>query len=312
MSLPSEAPKVAVLVPCFNEEVAIASVVRDFRAALPAATVYVFDNNSRDATVQAARAAGAEIRHVAQQGKGHVVRRMFADVEADIYLLVDGDGTYDATAAPSLVARLFEGHLDMVVAGRAESPADAYRSGHRLGNRLFTAFVSWLFGRGCNDIFSGYRAFSRRFVKSFPALATGFEIETELTVHALELRMPIDELPTAYKARLEGSESKLRTWRDGVRIFRSIVRLFRRERPFAFFGWLGVILAAVAVGIAIPLFFTYLETGLVPRLPTAVLASGIMLLAALSAVCGIILDTVTLGRQEMKRLAYLNIDARAR
>jgi glycosyltransferase involved in cell wall biosynthesis len=302
--------RIAVLVPCYNEELTIASVVRSFREALPEAAVYVFDNNSRDATVRIARDAGAEVRHVAPQGKGHVVRRMFADVEADVYVLVDGDDTYDAASAPALVARLLEGHLDMVVAGRAGAETEAYRLGHRLGNRAFTGFVAWLFGRGFSDIFSGYRAFSRRFVKSFPALATGFEIETELTVHALELRMPVDEMPTPYRARPMGSESKLRTYRDGYRILRAIVRLFRRERPYAFFGWLSVSLAAVSVGLAIPLLFTYLETGLVPRVPTAILASGIMLVAVLAAVCGIILDTVTLGRQEMKRLAYLNIDAR--
>jgi len=302
--------RIAVLVPCYNEEPTIASVVRGFRDAIPEAAVYVFDNNSRDATVRVARDAGAEVRHVAAQGKGHVVRRMFADVEADVYVLVDGDDTYDAASAPGLVSRLLEGHLDMVVAGRTGAEADAYRRGHRLGNRAFTAFVAWLFGRGFSDLFSGYRAFSRRFVKSFPALATGFEIETELTVHALELRMPVDEMPTPYRARPEGSESKLRTYRDGYRILRTIVRLFQRGRPFAFFGWLSVVLAAASVGLAVPLFFTYLETGLVPRLPTAILASAIMLVAVLSMVCGIILDTVTLGRQEMKRLAYLNIDSR--
>src|SRR5688500_2458373 len=302
--------RIAVLVPCYNEEPTIASVVRGFRDAIPEAAVYVFDNNSRDATVRVARDAGAEVRHVAAQGKGHVVRRMFADVEADVYVLVDGDDTYDAASAPGLVSRLLEGHLDMVVAGRTGAEADAYRRGHRLGNRAFTAFVAWLFGRGFSDLFSGYRAFSRRFVKSFPALATGFEIETELTVHALELRMPVDEMPTPYRARPEGSESKLRTYRDGYRILRTIVRLFQRGRPFAFFGWLSVVLAAASLGLAVPLFFTYLETGLVPRLPTAILASAIMLVAVLSMVCGIILDTVTLGRQEMKRLAYLNIDSR--
>jgi glycosyltransferase involved in cell wall biosynthesis len=306
----SSPPRIAVLVPCFNEEVAIGSVVRAFRAALPGAAVIVFDNNSRDATVRVARDAGAEVRHVAAQGKGHVVRRMFADVDADVYVLVDGDDTYDAASAPALIARLLEGHLDMVVAGRTGAEAEAYRRGHRLGNRALTGFVAWLFGRGFSDILSGYRVFSRRFVKSFPALATGFEIETELTVHALELRMPVEEMATPYRARPEGSESKLRTYRDGYRILRTIVRLFQRERPFAFFGWLSALLAAAAVGLAIPLLFTYLETGLVPRVPTAILASAIMLAAVLAAVCGIILDTVTLGRQEMKRLAYLNIDPR--
>ena len=298
-------PFIAVLIPCFNEEIAIPSVVRGFREALPGAAIYVFDNNSRDGTVKAARAAGAEVRHVPLQGKGNVVRRMFADVEADVYVLVDGDGTYHAPSAPAMVARLLEGHLDMVVGGRAENGAAAYRAGHRFGNRLFTAFVAWLFGRGFTDILSGYRVFSRRFVKSFPALAQGFEIETELTVHALELRMPVDEISTPYNERPAGSESKLRTWRDGYRILNTILSLFQRERPLAFFGGLSLALAAVSVALAAPLIATYLETGLVPRFPTAILASGIMVLAALAAVCGFILDTVTLGRQEMKRLIYL-------
>jgi len=302
--------RIAVLVPCRNEEPTVAAVVRGFRAALPTATVYVFDNNSTDATARAARDSGAEVRHVAQQGKGHVVRRMFADVDADVYVLVDGDDTYDAASAGAMVERLVDGRLDMVVGGRAESPVDAYRVGHRLGNRLFTAFVAWLFGRGFTDIFSGYRVLSRRCVKSFPALATGFEIETELTVHALELRMPVEEIQTPYRARREGSESKLHTFRDGYSILSAILRLYQRERPFAFFGFASAILAAISLGLALPLFQTYLETGLVPRFPTAILASAIMLLAALSFACGVILDTVTLGRQEAKRLAYLNVDSR--
>jgi hypothetical protein len=301
---------VAVLVPCYNEAPTIAKVVRDFREAIPGAVVYVFDNNSRDRTVEAALSAGALVRHVPQQGKGQVVRRMFADVEADIYLLVDGDDTYAAGHAPALIARLVQGCLDMVVATRVDDSPQAYRRGHVLGNRLFTGFVAWLFGRAFTDIFSGYRVFSRRFVKSFPALATGFEIETELTVHALELRMPVDEIPTPYGARPEGSASKLRTYHDGARILRTIVRLFQRERPFQFFGAASIGLAAAALVLAFPLLLTYLETGLVPRVPTAILASGMMLLAALSATCGFILDTVTLARHEMKRLAYLNTPCR--
>lgn len=299
--------KVAVLVPCFNEEAAIATVVHGFRAALPEAAIYVFDNNSRDATVRAACEAGAEVRHVSRPGKGHVVRRMFADIEADAFILVDGDGTYDPAVAPAMLARLVAGHLDMVIGARASNEPAAFRRGHRLGNRAFAVFLGWLFGSELDDVLSGYRVFSRRFVKSFPALATGFEIETELTVHALELRMPVEEIPTAYKARPDGSQSKLRTYRDGLRILRSIARLYRRERPLAFFGWASVLLAATSVAMAIPLLFTYLGTGLVPRIPTAVLASAIMLVAALCAVCGVVLDTVTLGRQEMKRLAYLNV-----
>ena len=304
--------RIAVLVPCRNEEPTVASVVRSFREALPEAIVYVFDNASTDGTARAARDSGAQVRHVAQPGKGHVVRRMFADVEADVYVLVDGDDTYDAASAGAMVERLVDGRLDMVVGGRAESPAGAYRVGHRLGNRLFTAFVAWLFGRGFTDVFSGYRVLSRRCVKSFPALATGFEIETELTVHALELQMPVDEIQAPYRARPQGSASKLHTFRDGYRILRTIVRLYQRERPFAFFAAGSAILAAISVALALPLFETYLETGLVPRFPTAILASAIMVLAALSFACGVILDTVTLGRQEAKRLAYLGVESRGR
>jgi len=305
------APTIAVLIPCLNEEAAIGTVVADFRRALPSAAIWVFDNRSSDSTATVARAAGAEVRHVAQRGKGNVVRRMFADVEADVYVLVDGDSTYDASAAPNLIRCLTEGGLDMVVASRKHDEAAAYRLGHRAGNRIFNEFVGWLFGRGFSDVFSGYRAFSRRFVKSFPALATGFEIETELTIHALELRMPVEEIEAHYKARPDGSESKLRTYRDGLRILWTIVRLFQRERPFQFFGSASLMLAAIAVGIAIPLFVTYVETGLVPRFPTAILASGMMLLSALSAVCGIILDTVSLSRLETRRLAYLNVARRS-
>jgi glycosyltransferase involved in cell wall biosynthesis len=301
---------IAILIPCFNEAPTIAAVVADFQHAVPGAAVHVFDNNSRDGTADVALAAGAFVRHVAQQGKGQVVRRLFADVEADVYVLVDGDATYSAASAVEMIARLTRNQLDMVVGSRVDAQRAAYRTGHRLGNRLFTGFVAWLFGRAFTDIFSGYRVFSRRFVKSFPALATGFEIETELTVHALELRMPVDEVPTPYGARPEGSASKLHTYRDGARILATIVRLFQRERPFQFFGALSLALAAAAVGIALPLLQTYLETGLVPRFPTAILASGMMLLAALSGACGFILDTVTLARQEMKRLAYLNTHCR--
>lgn len=299
--------RIAVLIPCYNEEVAIASVVRDFRAALPSAAIHVFDNNSSDRTVEVARAAGATVSRVQQQGKGNVVRRMFADVEADAYVLVDGDDTYHAKSAPAMVARLVEDNLDMVVGGRISDETAAYRSGHRFGNRLFTGFVGWLFGRGFTDILSGYRVFSRRFVKSFPALAAGFEIETELTVHALELRMATAEVLTPYKSRPEGSSSKLNTYHDGLRILRTILALFQRERPLAFFGGISAVLGVLAIALAVPLFVTYVETGLVPRFPTAILASGIMLVAALSAVCGFILHTVTHGRHEMKRLTYLGI-----
>lgn len=301
------APAIAVMVPCLDEEATVAAVVRGFREALPEAVIHVFDNGSTDGTARFAEAAGAQVHRVDKRGKGNVVRRMFADVEADVYVLVDGDATYDAASAPALVERLVRGNLDMVVGARLSQDTAAYRAGHRLGNRLFSRAIAWLFGPGFRDVFSGYRVFSRRFVKSFPALAEGFEIETELTVHALELRMPVEEIDTPYAARPDGSESKLRTYRDGGRILWAILKLFQRERPFAFFGSLSVLLAAAAVALAVPLFITYAETGLVPRFPTAILASGIMLLAALSATCGFILHTVTLGRQEKKRLAYLAV-----
>lgn len=299
--------RVAVLVPCYNEAVTVATVINDFRAALPDATVHVYDNNSTDGTAAIARAAGATVRHVARQGKGNVVRRMFADIEADVYVMVDGDATYHAPSAPELIACLRADNLDMVVGCRESDEAAAYRAGHRLGNRLLTGCVTQIFGRAFTDILSGYRVFSRRFVKSFPALAEGFETETELTVHALQLRMPIAEVKTPYGARPEGSESKLSTYRDGFRILGTIARLFRSERPLVFFGVIGLLFALLAMVLAWPLLLTYLQTGLVPRLPTAVLATGLMLAAALSWVCGLVLDTVTRARQEVKRMAYLAV-----
>ncbi|WP_299622791.1 glycosyltransferase family 2 protein [Pelagibius sp.] len=306
---PADGPSVAVLLPCYNEEAAIGQVVRDFRAALPAARIFVYDNASSDRTAAVAREAGATVVCEALRGKGNVVRRMFADVEADIYVLADGDDTYDAAAAPRLIALLCQQQLDMVNGARQDSGTEAYRAGHRFGNRLFTGLVSHLFGKRFGDILSGYRVFSRRFVKSFPALAKGFEIETELTVHALELRMPVAEEPTAYKERPAGSESKLSTFRDGFRILRTIVRLAKDERPLAFFSAGAAVLAVSAIGLAIPLFVTYFETGLVPRLPTAVLVCALMLLASLGVACGLILDSVSLGRREMKRLHYLTLPA---
>lgn len=297
---------VAVLIPCYNEETAIGKTVADFRAALPDAVVYVYDNNSTDGTVKAARAAGAVVRNEAHQGKGNVVRRMFADVDADIYVLVDGDATYDAPSAPAMVSDLIENHRDMVVAARVDREDAAYRPGHRTGNWLLTSFVATVFGKTFTDILSGYRVFSRRFVKSFPVLSGGFEIETELTVHSLELDLPVGEIKTPYFARLDGSESKLNTWRDGFRILWTIFRLYRSERPLNFFSTIGVCLVIIAVGIAIPIFVTYFETGAVPRLPTAVLSTGLMVVAMLSFVAGLILDTVTRGRREIKLLAYLN------
>lgn len=301
-----QALRVAVLVPCYNEAAAVAKVVADFRAALPDATVYVFDNNSTDDTAAVARAAGAVVRKETHQGKGFVVRRMFSDVEADIYVLVDGDATYDAPSAPKMIDLLLRDHLDMVVGQRVDQEVAAYRAGHRTGNWLLTTFVATVFGPTFNDMLSGYRVFSRRFVKSFPMLSGGFEIETELTVHALELGLAAAEVPTPYYARPEGSTSKLNTWRDGFRILWTIVQLYRSERPFAFFGAAGAVLALISVALAIPIVITFLETHLVPRLPTAILAMGLMLLAFLSIAVGLVLDTVSRGRREMKLLAYLN------
>ena len=298
--------KVAVLVPCYNEAVAIAEVVTGFREALSTATIFVFDNNSTDNTVQAARDAGAEVFEEKHQGKGFVVRRMFTDIEADIYVLVDGDATYDAPSAPAMIERLLADRLDMVVANRVDQEIAAYRAGHRTGNMLLTGFVAWVFGPAFNDMLSGYRVFSRRFVKSFPVLSGGFEIETELTIHALELGLPAAEVDTPYYARPTGSASKLNTWRDGFRILRTILALYRAERPLAFFSIIGGVLALVAVALAIPIFVTYVEIGLVPRLPTAVLSMGLMMLASLSGAVGLVLDTVTRGRREMKLLAYLS------
>jgi glycosyltransferase involved in cell wall biosynthesis len=301
--------RIAVLLPCYNEEAAIAQTIAGFRAALPDAAIYVYDNNSTDRTREVAAAAGAIVRSERMQGKGHVVRRMFADVEADVYVMADGDATYDAAAAPTLVARLLDERLDMVVGARKSEVEEAYRPGHRLGNRLFTGLLARLFGRTFSDIFSGYRVFSRRFVKSFPALSAGFETETEISVHALELAMPVAEVETAYGARPEGSVSKLSTWRDGWRITRTIVHLFRLERPILFYGSIAALLALAAILLSIPLAVTYAKTGLVPRLPTAVLVTGMMLLAALSFAAGLILDTVVRGRREMRRLHYLALPA---
>ncbi len=299
---------VAVLIPCYNEGKTIRQVVREFRRAIPTATVYVYDNNSQDDTSAEARSAGAEVRCEGLQGKGHVVRRMFSDVEADVYVLCDGDDTYEAAAAGRLVEFLRSQHLDMVVGRRqAPDPGAAYRRGHRLGNRLLTGMLGLIFGHRFTDVLSGYRAFSRRFVKSFPALSTGFDIEVELTIHALELGLPTAEIETRYGERPAGSESKLHTYSDGARILLRIINLFRMEKPLAFFSILAGLLAVAALGLAYPLLITYLETGLVPRLPTAILSASLMILAFLSQVCGLILDTVTRGRREMRRLHYLSI-----
>jgi glycosyltransferase involved in cell wall biosynthesis len=298
--------RIAVLVPCFNEEAAVATVVADFRKVLPAAEMFVYDNNSSDRTIAVARDAGAQVRSERRQGKGHVVRRMFADIDADIYVLVDGDATYDAASAPRMIEALLTDHLDMVVGLRVDQAEAAYRPGHRAGNWMLTGFLSSVFGQDFKDILSGYRVFSRRFVKSFPVLSDGFEIETEFSVHALELALPVAEIETPYFARPEGSFSKLNTWRDGFRILGTILKLYRSEKPLRFFTAIGFSLTLVSIGLAIPVIVTYLEQGVVPRLPTAVLSMGLMILAVLSVSSGLVLDTVTRGRREIKLLAYLS------
>jgi glycosyltransferase involved in cell wall biosynthesis len=299
-------PRVAVLVPCFNEEAAVAAVVADFRNSLPSADIYVYDNNSSDRTKAVAAEAGAQVRSERRQGKGHVVRRMFADIDADIYVLVDGDATYDAASAPRMIETLKADHLDMVVGLRIDQAEAAWRRGHRTGNWMLTRFLSSVFGQEFKDILSGYRVFSRRFVKTFPVLSDGFEIETELSVHALELALPVAEIETPYYARPEGSFSKLNTWRDGFRILGTILKLYRSEKPLRFFSAIGIALALIAVGLAVPLIVTYIEHGNVPRFPTAILSTGLMIVAVLAVSSGLVLDTVTRGRREMKLLAYLS------
>ncbi len=299
-------PTIAVLVPCYNEEVTIRTVVADFRRVLPEATIYVYDNNSTDRTSEMARAAGAVVRSEVLQGKGNVVRRMFADIEAEVYLLVDGDATYDAASAPAMIRRLVDDRLDMVNGARVTEVRAAYRPGHRFGNRLLTGLVAWTFGNGLTDMLSGYRVFSRRYVKSFPSLAVGFEIETELTIHALHLRMPIAEIATPYRERPSGSTSKLSTYRDGLRILWKILVFIKEERPMAFFSLIGLGFCLLAVVLMVPILREFLATGMVPRLPTAVLSMGLMTIGFISFACGLILDTVSRGRSEMKRMRYLS------
>lgn len=303
----SHPAQIAVLIPCYNEAAAIGAVVHDFKAALPGAAVYVYDNNSRDDTVARAREAGAIVRHETRQGKGNVVRRMFADIEADVYVLVDGDDTYDASAAPVLVRRLIEDGYDIVSGRRVATGQAAYRAGHVLGNRLLTGLTALMFRVELLDMLSGYRIMSRRFVKSFPFTAEGFGIETELTVHAVRMLVPMIEIDTRYKERPVGSVSKLNTWRDGFRILFTIASLVREERPLVFFSGLFALLALVSLVIGTPVILDYFRTGLVPRLPTALLSTGLMVLAFLALASGLILDTVTRGRWEVKRTAYLAI-----
>jgi len=303
-------PSIAVLIPCLNEAAAIGKVIADFKAHLPTAWIFVYDNGSTDDTVKIARAAGAVVRIEPIRGKGNVVRRMFADVEADVFVLVDGDDTYDAAAAPELVELLLKNTLDMVNGTRQSTIEAAYRRGHVLGNRLLTGLVAAFFGNRISDLLSGYRVFSRRFVKSFPALTTGFEIETELSVHALQLRMPIGEVNTDYRERPAGSASKLSTYKDGFRILRTIAVLVKEEKPLAFFSVVSLVLVVIALALGVPVVVEFTHTGLVPRFPTALLASAIVILSFLSFACGLILDTVSRGRAETRRLAYLSFPVR--
>lgn len=298
---------VAVIIPCYNEAAAIGKVVQDFRAALPDAAIYVYDNRSDDETIARAEQAGAIVRRENLRGKGNVVRRIFADVDADIYVLVDGDDTYDAAAAPKLIEVLRDGPYDMVTGSRVSEEQKAYRPGHRFGNLMLSKIVFTVFGDRMTDLLSGYRVLTRRFVKSFPAFSAGFEIETELTVHALDLRMPIEEVQTAYRGRPEGSTSKLNTFADGFRILFTILILVKEERPLQFFASIFLVLFLLSLGLATPVVIEYMETGLVPRFPTAILSTGTMLLAFLSLACGLILDTVTRSRREMRRMHYLGI-----
>jgi glycosyltransferase involved in cell wall biosynthesis len=301
------APKIAVLIPCFNEAVAIGKVIADFKSVLPEASIYVYDNNSTDETKGVARSAGAIVRKEPRQGKGNVVRRMFADVEAEIYVLVDGDDTYDAARSRDLINCLIQERLDFLNAARKSTAKEAYRAGHRFGNWLLTGLVRAFFGRQFDDMLSGYKILSRRFVKSFPAMSSGFETETELAVHALELRMPCAEIATSYKERPPGSVSKLRTYSDGMQIMMLIARLVKDERPLLFFGLLGLTLIVLGIIVSVPLLITYLETGLVPRFPTAILSVGLVLVGVLSNFAGLILDMTTKTRREMKRLIYLSL-----
>ena len=305
---PAEA-RIAVTLPCYNEAATIAAVINDFRAALPGAAIYVFDNNSSDGTAQIAREAGAIVRTETRQGKGHVVRRIFADIEADIYVMADGDGTYDASLAPTLIELMKKNHVDMVVGTRANVTVDAGRGGHAFGNRIFNSLFNRMFGRQFSDIFSGYRVFSRRFVKSVPAVSAGFEIETEMSVHSCQIGIPTLERPTPYGVRPDDSASKLRTFRDGFRILGMFMMLAKETRPAAFFGAIGLALTLAALCLSAPIALTYLDTGLVPRFPTVILSMGLVIIATVTAVCGLILDSLARARVEAKRSVFLSYPA---
>ncbi len=309
LELRTTGPRIAVLLPCYNEEAAIGGTVAAFKASLPQADIYVYDNNSRDRTIEVAVAAGAIVRQEPYQGKGNVVRRMFADIDADIYVMADGDMTYDPTAAPALIERLMAGQLDMVVGARVETAQAAYRPGHRFGNRLFNGITKTLFDSHFTDIFSGYRVFSRRFVKSFPASSAGFEIESELTVHALDLKLRTAEVPLPYGKRPENSVSKLNTYRDGARILWMLLGMYRMVSPLRFYGAIALVFALVSLGLGLPVLQTWLATGLVPRFPTAIAAAAIAQLSALMLVCGLVVDAVSDSRREIKRLRYLDLAA---
>ncbi|WP_158783504.1 glycosyltransferase family 2 protein [Pantoea sp. BAV 3049] len=299
--------KIALVVPCYNEEMSIATVISQFRESIPEADIYVFDNNSKDKTALIAKEHNVHVHTVSLKGKGNVVRRMFSDVEADVYIMVDGDATYDASAAKKMVDKLIDDKLDMVVGCRQENGDEGtYRQGHRFGNKMLTGTVTTIFKGEFSDMLSGYRVFSRRYVKSFPCLSRGFEIETELTIHALELRMRYGEVQTSYGERPEGSTSKLSTYKDGIKILKTIIKLYMSERPFYFFLILSILFVFLSIILGFPILAEFEETGLVPRFPTAILASAIMTIGIISFVCGIILESVTMGRREMKALFYLN------
>ena len=299
---------IAVIIPCFNEAATIGMVIRELKEVRPDAAIYVYDNNSTDKTRQIATAEEALVRLEPRQGKGNVVRRMFADVEANIYVLIDGDATYDVQSLNKLIDTLLNNNLDMVIGRRIETGSSVYRYGHRFGNRLLTGISRILFGEQPSDLLSGYRVMSRRFIKSFPAVSSGFEIETELTLHALSLNIPTAEVETTYRSRPPESVSKLNTYRDGARILSTILLFTKEERPFFFFSLLSLLLGLISLSLGIPVTLEFFETGLVPKLPTAVLSASIMLLAFLGLTSGMILDSVARGRREQKRLAYLRLD----